>query len=437
MRSAAPHLTAKTAWLVFFLLAIFFFLSHHQFRFPFEEGYVKSADFLEETEMEGNPLRRISFLSLGLLGGIALLARGRGHFRFGDPLGLAYILYALWALASVMWSPDVGMTVRRLAGFLISGVAALAMVCLLPARIVPRGILFISTLYLVIGLSVEIAAGVFHPFSPDYRFAGTVHPNMQGLNCALMFLAAVSLSGGEERGKPLFLAAAAVSLVALILTGSRTSFFGVLFAQTAFFFLFSSRSRIFGWCLGIAWIATGLLFFQGERILPIFSQAIFLGRESGEIATLTGRTDIWDACLAYVVRHPLHGYGFQSFWNPAHIRELSAVVGTGINTAHSAYLDLTLSLGLVGFASFVTVLFLGTRGALRRYRTSPGEGHRFLFLFFVFSSFYGLTESEIVEFTSLTALVLLWGVSLLAFGVSSEPGEETASGEFPDTVREG
>ena len=63
-----------------------------------------------------------------------------------------------------------------------------------PAAHVALMALVISGAYLIVGVGTELALGTFRPWSPDYRFAGTVHPNSQGAQLAI-FCFGVVLSG--------------------------------------------------------------------------------------------------------------------------------------------------------------------------------------------------------------------------------------------------
>src|SRR3546814_5554100 len=79
--------------------------------------------------------------------------------------------------------------------------------------------------------------------------------------------------------------------------------------------------------------------------------AISLGREdpgSGDPTSLTGRVPLWSVLIEhYVSDRPLLGHGFQGFWTPRHIVEVSAYQDWAIVFAHSAYVDMLLDLGLL------------------------------------------------------------------------------------------
>lgn len=76
-----------------------------------------------------------------------------------------------------------------------------------------------------------------------------------------------------------------------------------------------------------------------EILLPEISA--MLGRN----ASLTGRTDIWQACLTAAAEHPILGYGYGGFWGLPN-NTVSAIFD--IKSAHNGYLDIYLQLGTVG-----------------------------------------------------------------------------------------
>src|SRR5690606_4411617 len=67
--------------------------------------------------------------------------------------------------------------------------------------------------------------GTFAPLRTGYRFAGTLHPNQQGINCALLALSAVYLGrvGRTRAGRLTASAALTLAMGFLLLTRSRTS----------------------------------------------------------------------------------------------------------------------------------------------------------------------------------------------------------------------
>ena len=79
--------------------------------------------------------------------------------------------------------------------------------------------------------------------------------------------------------------------------------------------------------------------------------------------TFTMRTDIWEFVLEEIGKRPWFGVGYSSFWaiNPAIQPSLKSDMWFGtyaiINEAHNGYLDLLVSLGVVGLVLGLFVVF--------------------------------------------------------------------------------
>ena len=102
----------------------------------------------------------------------------------------------------------------------------------------------------------------------------------------------------------------------------------------------------------------------------------FIGANFSEITTmmgkdshLTGRSDLWSNALLAIADRPLLGYGFQAFTQgvdsgPARTVELQAAGWEDATRhAHNGYIDLTLSIGLVGLMTYLTSVASGFRRA--------------------------------------------------------------------------
>ena len=79
-------------------------------------------------------------------------------------------------------------------------------------------------------------------------------------------------------------------------------------------------------------------------------------RSIGRDATLTGRTEVWDAVIA-LAPHPFVGAGFQSFWLGDRLQAMWAKFPVfRPNQAHNGYIEIYLNLGLIGLVIFGALL---------------------------------------------------------------------------------
>lgn len=422
-------LGGKATLLVILLLAPIFFFLNHELDYTYEGAsiensvnYAEKID-LEERAIEGNPQRRIALLSLGLFYLLIMVfTKRRNLFTYDEPLGWALFFFGVWSLASVLWSIEVPLTIRKLTTFALFCFVAAALASRFPVKFVPECIFFLTVLHIAVGLSVEIASRTFQPWSGDYRFSGTVHPNIQAVNCTMMLFAAVSLAENPvRRRRVLYISAAALGFVLLILTKSRTSLFCALLGLITILIIDSpNKLKTSAYLLGILGFIVILYLFIGEFRASDAKEVALLGRDTEETLTLTGRTSIWEKGLVFFGLRPLHGYGFNSFWTPPHIRMFSESLGWNIADVHSAYLDLLLGIGLVGLLSYMVILALGMKKVLSSYLRTRETGYAFLLMLFIFLSVHGLLESALIEVSSIYSFVFIWGLFYLAFP-SREP----------------
>ena len=117
-------------------------------------------------------------------------------------------------------------------------------------------------------------------------------------------------------------------------------------------------------------------------------------RDEGDIGSLTGRVDVWQACLAAAADHWLFGFGYSGFWTPERILQISAEVQWGMNQAHSTYIDVLLSTGAVGLTLYVVPRFWWVLSSQPGASGCFGRRRRFMAAaVLVFSIVHGMTES--------------------------------------------
>ena len=122
----------------------------------------------------------------------------------------------------------------------------------------------------------------------------------------------------------------------------------------------------------------------------------------GKDVTLSGRTFIWQYVWDQIQLRPWFGYGLAAFWNgfdgPSGYVQLAMRIS--VIYAHNGFLDIWLSLGLVGLAIFI-IGFLSTvtnSFALLRKTNTPEGFWPLLFLTYILLS--NLTEGTISNLNS-------------------------------------
>jgi exopolysaccharide production protein ExoQ len=133
----------------------------------------------------------------------------------------------------------------------------------------------------------------------------------------------------------------------------------------------------------------------------------FIGTGFDEITTmmgkdshLTGRSDLWSNALVAIADRPLLGYGFQAFWGvgsePA--RTVRQAAGwEDAPHAHNGYIDLTLSIGLVGLVTYLTTVASGFWRATQYLLAGDDPYRRWPLSCLIFISAYQISETTIMS----------------------------------------
>jgi exopolysaccharide production protein ExoQ len=180
------------------------------------------------------------------------------------------------------------------------------------------------------------------------------HKNILGAAMALAFLVEWYLREhqGWARILRLFSLCAYGSL--LIASDSMTSIVTVVAALGAVwtFRTVYTRFQIPAWALGLFLVVgVGAAALMGIGATDVMG---LLGRSSD----LTGRTELWRTVFESILEKPLLGFGFSGFWKGASSSSdnVQGQIGWAPTYSHNGYLEITLSLGLVGLLLVIWLL---------------------------------------------------------------------------------
>lgn len=432
LTTAGPEARSRLPWALLLFVTAAFFVMEHSVDAPKTFRFLMNAQSLGEFDdmskmFEPSAWREMGGLALGLFGAAVFLRRRRSESYSLDVLGGLLLFFAGWCILSLLWTDEPNLSIRRLVHFLLLclGAAGLAN-CLSPRELMTLAVLS-SIIYLGVGIGAEISAQTLHPVEEGYRFAGTLHPNTQGVYCAIFFFAAVGLwKQAEGHGRWLVL----LMLIALgfvVLTKSRTAVASVIAVMLAQYGLAQDRSRkvAFG---SFALAIVVLLSLVGSYVFPRVPEVVSFGRtgERESVGTLTGRTSLWKQLAGFYEDRTVLGYGYGAFWNEARSWEVMDEQGWPISHAHNAFFDTLLESGPVGLAAYVLILILGIRRAFQYYRLSGNVGYWFFACVLLFCALDGVLESAPIQRGLLTfyAMVIL---VFLAFHAAPQPPGVTES----------
>jgi exopolysaccharide production protein ExoQ len=391
-----PRPVAWPFWaLVLIVGGVFFFVSH-DWTVSLYDDFAPWSNGSDVRASGENVAKGAALLLLGILGGIFLF-RGERPWKVDRPLAVAIFAFLAWAAISVVWSNSPERSIRALAVVAFCAAAALGAVRRFDGREIVLAAFIITTAYLVLGIAAELAQGTFRPWQSSYRFGGTVHPNTQGAHLSILCLAAVQLVRTETdlARRRWYIFVGLVAFAFLVLTRSRTSLAGFLAGLTALAAIRAKASTVVLLiCSGFGASAAAALAcsFSGMDVEQQLVSAAMLGRD-GESEAFTGRLPVWEELWHYASARRWQGYGYNAFWTPDRIEDVSEDLHWRFREAHNAYLDTTLSIGLIGVAAMLAAVAIGIARTAKAYRRGGDPLAGFTAAMLVFGLFSALLES--------------------------------------------
>jgi O-antigen ligase len=372
---------------------------------------------------EGSPIDRAVFFGLIAMGLLILYRRKLNWQRVLVGNGWI-VLYLLYCLASVAWSDEPEMLIKRWVKDL--GNPIMALVILSEARpyealaVVLRRLTFV-----MLPLSV-----LFCKYYPElgrwYRFMGDGAETFIGVGRQKNDLGLICLISGiylawdwwQRRKEPyptfvrqnkistLILGAMLVWL--LYVSNSQTSLVCllvgllILLLERPRVMLHREQLRI------VPDIIFAVLFFVGMTIL-FFDQAFGLKEIAlnllGRRSDLTERTDIWRILLGFET-DPALGVGFQTFWTGERLEEAWRLLRIQIHQAHNGYLEQYLNLGFIGIGFILMILLTGLL-KVRRHMMVDHAGAMLRLCFIAVAVLSNWTEASFYGLNNLWILLLL------------------------------
>lgn len=365
------------------------------------------------TYAEGSSVDRTVFLVLILAGIFVLSRRGLSWKELlrDNPWVWLYLLYGLISLA---WSDFPFVAFKRWAKGL--GTVVMAMIVLTEAK--PSKALeqmLRKMAFIMIPLSVVFIKYIphlgraYHMGRP--MFIGvTGHKNALGLICMLfsiyfcwqLLYKPVKLATNRDKlrlalygiliGMIIWLTSMARSATSLSCT--YLAIFVLVMARLSYFRKASQRV-----------VPTFLSFFLGFAALDYFFQIkdriiTLLGREP----SLTSRVPMW-ADLISLVRNPLVGFGYESFWLGERQEIIYADWGISGN-AHNGYLEMYLNLGLIG-VFFIAAWYISGLVRIRRQIRDDYAAGILRFALLLVIAVHGYTEAAFYGVSSIWMLLFI------------------------------
>jgi exopolysaccharide production protein ExoQ len=309
-----------------------------------------------------------------------------------QPLVLAFVV---WGALSIAWSEDPSLSVRRVLGL----ICTTAFGFLLGMRFELKELMRMLAWTVAIVMVASVAAAVLFPsFGVMAGLDGGAwrgvfdQKNELGRLVGLGIVVFTCLLWESRRNRLFYLIPLSLGFALIVLSRSMTA---LIVTLVTLFLGLNLRLRLRP-AQSVALFATVLLlglpatiFLQGH----MNSVYAFMGRDS----TLTGRMPLWELSTTAVLHRPLLGAGWDVFWTSPDSDNIRSLIHWQAPHAHDAFIDISLNVGLIGLAIFLTGLFDCFRRAVR-YSHEPGRPFIFWpLLFYSFVFFYMFTESSTVD----------------------------------------
>jgi exopolysaccharide production protein ExoQ len=338
-------------------------------------------------------------LWLGLLGGglLVLVWRSSLAWLLANKLNVFFLIFMLLATASIAWSIEPTVTVRRMIRlYTVVGVgAAFTLACWHERRYQQ-----LMRPVLTVMLAGSIVFGIFFPTlaihqSTSYELAGawrglTNHKNTLGAVSSItaIFWCHAWLS---REVRPLqALVGGGIAMTTLLLSRSSTSLVTTLFVFALLLMLLRSPPNLRRWMPLIITLFVAALLTYALAVLRLVPGMDLLLQPivmiTGKDLTFTGRSEIWALINEHIRFSPLLGSGYGAYWTGPVPSSPSYVMVEKLHfypgSAHNGYLEIVNDLGTLGLLCLGGYLLKHVAQSLSLLRVDRTQGALFLALFF-------------------------------------------------------
>lgn len=419
-----------------FLIVLFataFYVDQADWQVSTYAEFAVSPDDVMEGIVADKSSRKMAYTVVGLVGILMLLVPAHRRVGFGNLPVAMLCIYVFLCTASILWSDVPWTTTKRLGITTFGLLATFGAARHLSLRDVIDIAIGIGATLLVVGVYAELRLGTFRPWANGYRFSGIFHPNAQGAICGVMVIAALFRIKAADRGKLIYVGFLLLAGTFLVLTKSRTSIVGCVCGISAAWYLGAARNKQIFMGFGLpAAVCAGLivLLLLDTELASSATTAASFGRDSeNDLLTFNGRVPLWSSLLEWVAKRPLLGYGYQAFWTEDRLYEVSFDNDWAPASAHSTFLEVLLSTGLLGGAIFALGILAAFRVSIKRCLETKAPTDVFVFALLVYAVIGSCFESNYSQGSGfgpfITGVALL---HILSHRTQSEPITETFAG---------
>lgn len=256
-------------------------------------------------------------------------------------------------------------------------------------------------------LTVLVLSVLFVFVPPRYGIMGGIHlGSWRGIYTHKNIFGQITALGSifflnrAITGKNIFLYWFAFALSAVLVYLSNSS--GALLIYLALLTLFCIYYLYISYPWKMVYLAPVIAFSLlviGATMLWLFEHLETISEISGKDLTLTGRTIFWQALILKINQRPLLGFGLSSFWHGLEgpSADIIHLANWSVPNAHNGFLDLVLSLGVIGLLVFVVGYFVNVYRAAMHMHFERSRESFWPLIFLIFLFFSNLPESSLLD----------------------------------------
>lgn len=299
---------------------------------------------------------------------------GAKHPRaLGVLVGLL-LVYLGWAFASILWSVDQSLTIRRFGQIALLAVGSYGLGVglygqsedgrhLLVIHVLVAGLAAMATLWVAL-----LSTGSVDLLNPAFAAKGIGLGTVVAHPVALSMFAAVYL--WRQRVLDVWVCFAYLAAAILALFAQKVRFISA-YSMGLLLLVLVARLNV---RRALPWlVAAGFLGSIAVSVAAVSDTGPVTGTlvkfatlDSGgqDFNDLSGRVELWAELQHYIDARPALGYGFGAFWNPDNLHQVQEVISWAPVVAHNGYIDEVLATGLIGAALCVVFWLAGVLFAL-------------------------------------------------------------------------
>ncbi len=318
---------------------------------------------------------------------------------------LLWLIVAI-VFASSFWSIDPGVTERRGVALLFTTLGAVAIAARYDwpelAEVLAAAFGCLAIASFLLGLLVP-SWGRMTEIFPGAWSGVWNEKNALGDHMALGVAISVAAAVLNPQRRWLWFGAAALALLLVLLSTSKTSLVGLTFGLATFGLVFAVRRGPAAAVAATLLSVTGIMLMAAVVVFASGPLLAFLGKD----ATLTGRTNVWGPVIRQAQLHPWTGFGYGAVWDDKTIwgplAWISKEAKFVARSAHDSWLEVWLGLGYIGLIAW-TLYFVETwiRAILALYRI---RGAYLALPILVIYSLTTITEAVVLNYNDFIWLI--------------------------------